>query len=432
MRNRTLQWPLEATSKSIRQGDIVCLLQGAPLPTIVRAHQDYCSIVAIAVDKNMDMFPDTDNWHANLQFEFLLAWSWKPETHQSNLNNFLTARGLSPRSSVALQIPNDLNAAVMLLETGQCYQALLKLHSIKVVSEDVGKSQHDAVDIAEIVQNMRNRHRDFDMVGDMIGRKKGHVEMTEDFLIQLASASKWGPMAFVHETQGESVHITENILTAAAENKSHGKRIMSVLLSGRENQVSSIEKCLKAVIANMYDGIDIIGLLLNNKMARISITESVLIALAGSFQDDQRINYRKAQLFLNRRGDQITITENVLMAAVANECGHSENGIMGLLLEREGDQITITENVLAAAAANERNGYTNIPLLLQWKESHVTITEKVLEAAATNKKLRGSILTYLFVTERICTETGRPIKIIGLSRRHVRICLIVREGLLFT
>jgi hypothetical protein len=59
-------------------------------------------------------------------------------------------------------------------------------------------------------------------------------------------------------------------------------------------------------------------------------------------------------LLLDRQGDQITITEEVVRAAVRNKGNEKE--VMALLLDRRGDQITITEEVVKAAAGSGRNG----------------------------------------------------------------------------
>jgi hypothetical protein len=44
-----MEWTLQASAKSIRENDIVCLLQGASKPTIIRLCQDHFAIVVIAV-----------------------------------------------------------------------------------------------------------------------------------------------------------------------------------------------------------------------------------------------------------------------------------------------------------------------------------------------------------------------------------------------
>ncbi|KAF2181721.1 ankyrin repeat-containing protein, partial [Zopfia rhizophila CBS 207.26] len=58
---------------------------------------------------------------------------------------------------------------------------------------------------------------------------------------------------------------------------------------------------------------------------------------------------------------------------------------MALLLDRLGDQITITEEVVKAAAANEYNGKAVVALLLNRREEATTalITEEIFTAAAT-------------------------------------------------
>lgn len=42
------RWLLRTSAKSVRKGDLVCLLQGASLPTIIRARKDHFTIVVIA------------------------------------------------------------------------------------------------------------------------------------------------------------------------------------------------------------------------------------------------------------------------------------------------------------------------------------------------------------------------------------------------
>jgi hypothetical protein len=59
-------------------------------------------------------------------------------------------------------------------------------------------------------------------------------------------------------------------------------------------------------------------------------------------------------LLLDRRGDQIQVTEDVVKAAASNERNGKE--VMALLLDRRGDQIQITEDVVKAAASNMEMG----------------------------------------------------------------------------
>jgi hypothetical protein len=84
--------------------------------------------------------------------------------------------------------------------------------------------------------------------------------------------------------------------------------------------------------------------------------------------------YGRHELFLDRRGDQVTITEG----AVSVIAGRFSKDTMALLLDRRGDQVTITEEVVKAAAANFRNGNEVMALLLDGCGDNVAITEGVV------------------------------------------------------
>jgi hypothetical protein len=68
------RWALRASAKSIQEGDVICLLQGASKPTIVRPRKDHFAVIVIAVPlrpiqeslPSMGRFP----------LDFLLAWNW--------------------------------------------------------------------------------------------------------------------------------------------------------------------------------------------------------------------------------------------------------------------------------------------------------------------------------------------------------------------
>ncbi|KAM3550098.1 hypothetical protein ARSEF4850_008512 [Beauveria asiatica] len=68
----------------------------------------------------------------------------------------------------------------------------------------------------------------------------------------------------------------------------------------------------------------------------------------------ERFDGQAMSLLLDRRGDHITITEEIVKAAAGNE-GNGKD-VMALLLDRRGDQITITEEVVKAAAGNSQHG----------------------------------------------------------------------------
>ena len=68
------------------------------------------------------------------------------------------------------------------------------------------------------------------------------------------------------------------------------------------------------------------------------------------------------KVLLDRRRDEVRITERALMAAVWNEGYRVE--VITLLLDRRGDEVRITERVVAAAAENWMGGGEVMKLLV--------------------------------------------------------------------
>ncbi|KAH6699918.1 heterokaryon incompatibility protein-domain-containing protein, partial [Leptodontidium sp. MPI-SDFR-AT-0119] len=76
-------WTLQASVKHIREGDILCILQGAPKPMIIRPCKDYFTIVRIAAFPESKLTKSGDiEWSKLLRsitvfpHDFLLIWNW--------------------------------------------------------------------------------------------------------------------------------------------------------------------------------------------------------------------------------------------------------------------------------------------------------------------------------------------------------------------
>jgi hypothetical protein len=74
--------PLQASAKSIQEGDLVCLLRGAPKPMIIRLCKDYFTVIMIAASLD-DLTRNSIEWSEFLQSktifprDFLLVWDWE-------------------------------------------------------------------------------------------------------------------------------------------------------------------------------------------------------------------------------------------------------------------------------------------------------------------------------------------------------------------
>jgi hypothetical protein len=67
--------------KSIRERNIICLLQGASKPTIIRLYEDHFTVIVIAVTplKESRSFKQLElsKWISYFPRNFLLIWDWE-------------------------------------------------------------------------------------------------------------------------------------------------------------------------------------------------------------------------------------------------------------------------------------------------------------------------------------------------------------------
>jgi ankyrin repeat protein len=149
--------------------------------------------------------------------------------------------------------------------------------------------------------------------------------------------------------------------------------VVSVLLTDKAIQIT--DKVIEAAAANPESGKEVMMLLLDRRGDEIKITDEVVKIAAENWSSREVM-----ALLLDRRGDEVKITDEVVKAAAGNY--RSGREVMMLLLDRRGDEVKITEKVVEAAAGNYGSGEEVMELLLDRCGDEVKITEKVLKAAA--------------------------------------------------
>ncbi|KAL6800468.1 hypothetical protein J3E68DRAFT_398332 [Trichoderma sp. SZMC 28012] len=177
------------------------------------------------------------------------------------------------------------------------------------------------------------------------------------------------------------------------------------------------EPVVTVAAKNSRNGEESIALLLDQRGDQITITENIVKAAARNF------NEKVMALLFNRRGDQIIITENIVKAAARN---HNDK-VMALLFNQRGDQITITKDIVKAAATNF-NGKV-MALLVNQRGDQITITKDIVKAAARNSK--KEVMAVLFdccrhqitLTEGIVKTAAR-----NLYSKEVMTLLLDRYG----
>lgn len=115
------------------------------------------------------------------------------------------------------------------------------------------------------------------------------------------------------------------------------------------------------------------------------------------------------KLLLDRKGDEIRITDSVVQEAAANE--ESGVAIMILLIERterRGEELKIVNDILQNAERNGKSGLAIIKLLVDFLYrggNEVTITGKVLESAVANWWSGLDIIQYLIDRKDVAVRT---------------------------
>jgi hypothetical protein len=84
-RGWSAHWTLQVSAKPLRKGDLICLLQGASKPTIIRLCNDHFSIIMVAASPQEDIqtksrhveWPTLSHSENIFTRDFLLVWDWK-------------------------------------------------------------------------------------------------------------------------------------------------------------------------------------------------------------------------------------------------------------------------------------------------------------------------------------------------------------------
>jgi hypothetical protein len=130
---------------------------------------------------------------------------------------------------------------------------------------------------------------------------------------------------------GNDLEITDKALCIAAKNEGCGERIISVILQHRADITLVTIGVLEEAAANIACGQEVARLLLaHGQIQRPVGLESVAFIV-------RSLNGQCVRLLLNRAGDEVTVSPDLLMEATRNP------QVISLLLVHGREQISITE-----------------------------------------------------------------------------------------
>ncbi|WAO92355.1 HET domain-containing protein [Fusarium falciforme] len=432
------RWALHTTVKSIRKGDVACLLQGASKPTIIRPYEDYCAVIAIAVTTDDKRIEGLDiDWPGLLRSitifprDFLLVWDWEAEDDEclmssrvpkTDLKSFLDKAGRLRNMGLIL---GDLEKYE---EAEKNLRKVINAHE-RAPGKELSHTLAAMDDLALMCGGGGDwkRAKKLGVMADLLGRRGDYAQITEEGMIRIARSFGQELMTLLLDWREDEVKITEEVVEAAARNRS-GKEVMALLLD-RCGDGIIVTPGLVQTLTKSFNALAMTKLL-DQRGPEVKITEEVIEAAAGNHWNGKEV----MALLLDQRGSSVKITEQVAKAAVRNSstgiavmallldrCGDgiivtpglvqtltkSFNALaMTKLLDQRGPEVKITEEVVKAAAGSHWNGEQVMALLLKQRGPEVKITEEVLKEAASNEHSGYRVIKFLHQTIGIKFTAG--------------------------
>ncbi|TGO13444.1 hypothetical protein BTUL_0069g00110 [Botrytis tulipae] len=445
------RWFLPALAKSIQRDDLVCILQGASKPSIIRAYKDHFSIIVIAVnleghtqrDRGYIECPAPSHSMKNFSRDFLLIWNWEQSLkypqgqaeYEGTIESYFSVpEYLETDTNRAV---NSINVALALGDTKnyvkaenilrrqiENYEGILGRESLHVLAlkESLAWIYHEkdertiaenlflkVIHIRKCFQGMYH-HDTLSTVAKLglvymkanpawgvasrdmrriSNRIENNIQMSEEDLITVGRLYDYKMMELLLELERDNVKVTEEVVKAAVGNRYDGYEVMKLLFEKRGEEITITEKVVTAAAGNLNNGYKIMELLFEKRGEEITITEKVVTAAAGNLNS----GYNIMELLFEKRSKDMIIVEEVVIAAAGNPDSGFET--IKLLFAKQGEKITITEKTIRAAAANTNSGKLIMMLLLEKQSEKAIITEKVVEAAAGNLRFGKEIIMLL-------------------------------------
>ena len=136
------KWTLQASAKSIQVGDLVCFLQGAPKPTVIRPCKDHFYVIITAPSLGMEngSVGQQEQTIVSFQHDFLLVWAWERFQGKLQDREFETL--------INSPVPQHSNR-----EMGGHSDKMTRLWNVALILEDAGEYEKAEERLREAVES---------------------------------------------------------------------------------------------------------------------------------------------------------------------------------------------------------------------------------------------------------------------------------------
>jgi hypothetical protein len=179
---------------------------------------------------------------------------------------------------------------------------------------DQGEDDFTITNAPAFMESVARRKNNIDVLELLLSRRE-HQFTRPKVIKAIAKYFDHKAMALLLDRRNPQVIITEDIMTAAAQNELiDGKAVMELLLDRGGGDIINTHDVMMEAAQNRMEGKDIIELLLDRLGDDVIITDFVMMEAAGNLFGEDII-----ELLLDRRGGDIIITDHVIEIAEMNQ-----------------------------------------------------------------------------------------------------------------
>jgi hypothetical protein len=392
------EWILQMTASSVRDGDIVCLLQGASRPTIIRPYSvsehSYDRFIMVVIQSN-SMSDSRPEYPLR---DFLLVWDWGQDSRTKS-------HAQQALDRVCGKSTRLLHSTLILKDAGtHGWRAEQKLEAVlanMTSFRDAGLFQITQEELADIIRDLSQK-----VAIGMLEQKGDELVLTLE--MQTNIARRFGARAVTLMQDSKLEEMKRNIscvphrsLAQVSQAPSRGfPEIDSSQARRKWSGLNFPEEVLEAAAEN-FDH-EVLEFLLRGSGQDMIITDAVV---ENAFR-----NHRRLVLAVVVRHRAIEVTETVVSAVTGTPIGSFEGATPGrektlILLKREPVSILVTDALLAHMVGNLDKEV--VVLFFDRAPNKIIVTPALLEAAATNCRYGKKVLEFLLDQE----EPGTRIQI---------------------
>ncbi|PYH91026.1 HET-domain-containing protein [Aspergillus ellipticus CBS 707.79] len=307
------EWMAPASAKPIHQGDLLCLLQGASEPGIIRPCGNYFAVIMIRaqiefVSTHLKL-KTIDDAKENRLHDLQLVWNWAtgdPDVQQE--------QGLA----FDVQMPFPM---VPVWEDIATLTATTSPETIEAFLQQWGES----IPLTEKVIRAAAGNNYSEKGLQLILEHRGDCLPITKEVVKIAAANPYCGatiMMWLVEHMGDSLPLTEEVVNAVARNP-NAYPMLEYLLKRRGDTVTVTEEIVKTVARNPNVS-DLMRLLLEHRGGTLPITEGVIKTLAGNTN-----GFLTMTILFRKWGVKLPFTEEIIQAFARSGWGRR---VLDLLL----------------------------------------------------------------------------------------------------